>query len=141
MTFCNRPTNEIVYPKNTFLGEHYIVIENDFETLKPSDALVYSHEMILMNADKLQYRSFIFNVAALCHEMIHVYDKQFGDGEELDKLAILTKMDNTSYNEHSHHTHTFLNKQGLAIANGIKVITKMDKKDKILDKEAIKLML
>lgn len=97
--------------------------------------------MILMNADKLKYRSFIFNVAALCHEMIHVYDKWFGDGEDLDKLCILTKMDANSYNEHSHHTHTFIDKQRLAIANNIKVITKMDKKDKVLDKEAIRLML
>lgn len=39
MTFCNKQANEIIYPKNTFLGEHYIVIENDFETLKPSDSL------------------------------------------------------------------------------------------------------
>ena len=35
----------------------------------------------------------------------------------------------------------FVSKQRLAIANNLKVITSMDKKEKVLDKEAIRLML
>ena len=37
--------------------------------------------------------------------------------------------------------NTFVEKQKIALSNNIKVITSMDKKDKILDKEAIKLMV
>ena len=141
MTYCNKSNNEIICAKNTFLGDHYVIIENDFNTLKYSDKLIYSHEIIFLNLDKLKYRSFVMNAAAICHEMIHVYDRQFGDGEGLDKYCILKNLPSYEYNRLSHITETFANKQKLAIANNLNVMTTMNKKDKVLDKETIKLML
>ena len=94
--------------------------------------------MIIMNIDKLKYRSFILNVLSLCHELIHCYDTWFGDGQDLARYCILTKQD---INRFSHRTYTFVEKQKIALSNNIKVITSMDKKDKILDKEAIKLII
>lgn len=141
MTYCNASYNEIIYPKNVFLGDHYVIIENDPDTLKYDDKLNYSHEIVFLNADKLKYRSFIMNIATICHEMIHVYDRQFGDGESLDKLYLMNKISAIRYNDLSHHTITFIDKQKLAIANNVKLITAMDKKEKILDKDAIKLLL
>lgn len=26
ITYCNKSNNEITYPKNTFLGDHYVII-------------------------------------------------------------------------------------------------------------------
>ena len=141
MTYCNKHSNEITYAKNSFLGDHYVIIENDLNTLKYSDKLEYSHEIVFLNLDKLKYRSFIMNAAAICHEMIHVYDRMFGDGEGLDKYCILKRLSSYEYNKLSHTTETFVSKQRLAIANNLKVITSMDKKEKVLDKEAIRLML
>ena len=139
--YCNKLENEITYSKNNFFGEYYNIIENDFNTLKWNDKLDYSHEIVFMNLDKLKYRSFIMNASALCHEMIHVYDKQFGDGEGLDKYCILKHLDSDEYNKLSHNTKTFVDKKELAIANNLNVMTTIDKKDKILDKETINLML
>lgn len=141
MTYCNKLSNEITCPKNSFLGDHYVIIENDFNTLKYTDKLIYSHETVFLNLDRLKYRSFIMNAAVICHEMIHVYDRQFGDGEGLDKYCILKKLPSYKYNELSHITETFVNKQNAAIANNLKVVATMNKKDKLLDKETIKLML
>lgn len=73
--YCNKPFYKIICPKNVFFGDHYIVIENDLNTLKPNDNLIYSHEIIFLNLDKLKYRSFIMNAATLCHELIHTYDR------------------------------------------------------------------
>ena len=75
MEYCDKLENEITYSKNNFFGEFYNIIENDFNALKWTDKLDYSHEIVFMNLDKLKYRSFIMNDSALCHEMIHVYDK------------------------------------------------------------------
>ena len=92
----------------------------------------------MMNSDKLKYRSFILNVASLCHELIHYYDTHFGDGDELTRFCILT---NNDLNEYSHRTLTFIEKQKLANLNYLNVITSMNKADKILDKAAIKRMI
>ena len=141
MKYCNKKENEILYSKNKFLGEFYTIIENDPNTLKWTDKLDYSFEVVFLNLDKLKYRSFIMNAASICHEMIHVYDRQFGDGEGLNKYCMLKKLTSNEYNKLSHMTETFVEKQKLAISNGLKVMTTMDKKDKALDKDAIKLML
>ena len=138
MTYCNKLKQNIIFPKNKFLGTHYVTIENDLDELTPTTPLEYSHKIIMMNLDKLKFRSFIMNAASICHEMIHEYDRQFGDGENVDRYCVATQQDPNKY---SHRTQTFINKQNLAVANNLKVISVMDKKDKILDKEAIKLML
>ena len=75
MTYCNRPKQTIVFPKNKFLGTHYVTIENDIDELTPTTPLEYSHKIIMMNLDKLKFRSFILNAASICHEMIHKYDR------------------------------------------------------------------
>ena len=70
--------------------------------------------------------------------MIHEYDRQFGDGENIDRYCAATHQNPDKY---SHHTQTFINMKNLALANNLKIIDVMDKKDKILDKETINLMM
>ena len=75
MKYCNKLKQNIICPKNKFLGTHYVTIENDIDELTPNTPLEYSHKIIMMNLDKLKFRSFIMNAASLCHELIHEYDR------------------------------------------------------------------
>jgi len=101
MTYCNKLKQNIIFPKNKFLGTHYVTIENDLDELTPTTPLEYSHKIIMMNLDKLKFRSFIMNAASICHEMIHEYDRQFGDGENVDRYCAVTQQDPNKY---SHRT-------------------------------------
>lgn len=45
------------------------------------------------------------NAASICHEMIHTYDQQFGNGEDVDRYCLATGEDPDKY---SHRTSTFI---------------------------------
>lgn len=59
----------------------YINIGDVDESL-PEDkwilSLTYRDHVIYLNSNKCKNRSFIFNTAVLCHEMIHYYDALYG---------------------------------------------------------------
>lgn len=131
-----RKGNKFEIPK-TFFGTHSILYDNDPKTLKLSDELIIHDDVILLNKDHIENKSLIFAIACLCHEMIHYYDRLFGEFCEFVKFTIVTKID-----KNIHNTLTFEDMKNKANNLGINVIQEIpkNKSDEILDKEAIKLL-
>ena len=66
-------------PDNKLLGVYSVILENDIDKINLVDKLILHDDTILMNKDNLNNRTFIFNVASICHEMIHYFDKEYGE--------------------------------------------------------------
>ena len=67
-------------------------------------SLVYRDHAIYLNNNKCKNRSFIFNVAVLCHEMIHYYDALYGQYKKYYQLSYIKKKEFKD-----HKTPTFIN--------------------------------
>ena len=82
-------------------------------------------------------KSLSFLIACLCHEMIHYYDRLFGEYCDFTKYSIITGID-----KNIHNTFTFEDMKDKANNIGIDVIQEIpkNKSDEILDKEAIELL-
>ena len=74
--------------------------------------------IIMLNMDRITKKAnFAFTVACLCHEMIHYYDRLFGEYEELLKYECIHKI---KINTHS--TPTFKNFKNKALTMYLDVI-------------------
>ena len=122
---------------NLFFGTHSILYDNDPETLKMTDELIIYDDVILLNKYFIEDKSLIFAIACLCHEMIHYYDRLFGEYCDFAKFAIITNI-----KKNIHNTMTFENMKDKANELGINVIQEIpkEKNAEILDKEAIALL-
>lgn len=127
-------SNEL--PK-VFFGTHSVLYDNNPATLKWNDELKLHDDVIVLNASHIDGRSIAFLVACMCHEMIHYYDRLFGEYCSFAKYSIITKID-----KDVHNTMTFETKKEEANDLGVNVIQEIPKnKDvEILDKEAIELL-
>ena len=132
----NRKINKNDIP-NLFFGTHSILYDNDPKTLKMTDELIIHDDVILLNKDHIEDKSLIFAIACLCHEMIHYYDRLFGEYCDFAKFTIITNI-----KKNIHNTFTFENMKDKANELGINVIQEIPngKNAEILDKEAIALL-
>ena len=81
--------------------------------------VIIRDDYLMMNFDKFQNNCiFIFTVACICHEMIHVYDRQ--TSKEYHDLAL--KQSQTKKKQDFHKTGVFMNKKKEANDNGINVV-------------------
>lgn len=102
-------------PSNKFYGMFNTIVED--ENLKSlTDKLKYRDDLIILNTSLLNNSNFIFICSTLCHEMIHLYGKIYGEESLCDKYWLLFKI-----NINSHTTPTFkkfkrkINNMGLTI--------------------------
>ena len=132
----NRKMNKNDIP-DLFFGSYAILYDNDPETLKMTDELIIHDDVILLNKDHIEDKSLIFAIACLCHEMIHYYDRLFGEYCDFAKFTIITNI-----KKNIHNTMTFENMKDKANELGINVIQEIPKgkNAEILDKEAIALL-
>ena len=133
----DRKTNKNDIPDLLF-GVHAILYDNDPKTLKMTDELIIHDDVILLNKDQIEDKSLIFAIACLCHEMIHYYDRLFGEYCTFIKFSIVNNM-----KINTHNTLTFEDMKDKANELGITVIQEIPKgkNAEILDKEAIELLL
>jgi len=120
-----------------FFGTHSVILENDKNILKWIDDFDLHDDVILLNKDHIEDKSLIFAIACLCHEMIHYYDRLFGEYCNFVKFAIITNI-----KKNIHNTLTFEDMKDKANKLGINVIQDIpkEKNTEILDKEAIALL-
>lgn len=117
--------------KNIFNGVYSVMIENDLDSIKDESDIVFGRDLLLMNVDKLSHSSFVYIVASVCHEMIHCFDRFFGDYRRLvvDNIEDVDNMD-------VHKSYTFQRYMKRANKMRINVIEKMNKSDVVLDTNA-----
>lgn len=122
---------------SVFYGTYSTLYDNDPLTLKWTDDLKLHDDIILLNSDYIDNRSISFLISCLCHEMIHYYDRLFGEFCDFTKFTIITKI-----KKDKHNTMTFETMKEKANNMGINVIQQIPKnKDaEILDKEGIELL-
>lgn len=60
--------------------------------------LKYRNHILYINLTKCNNKSFIFNVAVLCHEMIHYYDALYGQYKKFQQISYLK---NKPFKDHS----------------------------------------
>ena len=120
-----------------FFGTHTILYDNDPKTLKMTDTLIIHDDIILLNMDHIENKSLVFAIACLCHEMIHYYDRLFGEYCTFTKFSIINNI-----RINTHNTPTFEDMKDKANELGINVIQEIprNKNSKILDREAIELL-
>lgn len=120
------------------IGVHSVLYDNDVENLKMTDVLQLHDDVIILNTDYVQNKSLIFAIASLCHEMIHYYDRLFGEYCTYSKCAIITKS-----KINMHNTPTFENMKDEANNIGINVIQEIPhhKNIDILDAQSIQLLM
>ena len=120
-----------------FFGTHSVILENDKNTLKWTDDLDLHDDVILLNKDHIEDKSLIFAIACLCHEMIHYYDRLFGEYCDFIKYSVITGID-----KNIHNTLTFEDMKDKANELGINVIQEIPKNrsNEVLDKDAIELL-
>lgn len=80
-------------------------------------------DYLMMNFDTLINCIFIFTVACVCHEMIHLYDRQVF--KQYHDLALIQSQ--TKQNQDFHNTNIFKSKMKQANNNGINVVAKIPK--------------
>lgn len=73
----DRETNPNTIPK-LFFGVYSVICDND-KIEKWSDELILHDDVILLNSSYIDSKSISFLIACLCHEMIHYYDRLFGE--------------------------------------------------------------
>lgn len=131
----NRKTKRSKIP-SLFFGVHSVICENDIITSQ-NDKLDLHDDVILLNSNHINGRSISFLVACLCHEMIHYYDRLFGEYCDFIKYTMMTGIE-----VNKHNTATFEIMKEKANDLGVNVIQEIPigKNAKILDKEAIALL-
>ena len=130
----NMKENEI---PDLFFGTHSVLYDNDPKTIKWKDKLILHDDVILLNMNHITNKSLSFLIACLCHEMIHYYDRLFGEYCDFTKFTMITKI-----KKDKHNTMTFETMKEEANNIGIKVIQQIpkDKDAEILYKEGIELL-
>lgn len=107
-------------PVGLFYGVYNVLIDNDICSLKPSDKLLFRDDSIFINMDELSHKSFVFCTATLCHEMIHFYDRIYGEYEMYQKTSLLTQI-----KRDTHLTPTFKRLKMSANNQNLDVISKI----------------
>lgn len=122
---------------NMFFGVHSVLYDNDPIKLKWNDTLILHDDVILLNKKHIGGKSISFLTACLCHEMIHYYDRMFGEYCDFIKYILIT-----GTKKNMHNTMTFETMKDQARDVGINVIQEIqeDKDAEILDKEGIELL-
>lgn len=122
---------------DVFFGVYSVLYDNDPNTLKWSDDLILHDDTILLNSSHTNGRSISFLVACLCHEMIHYYDRLYGEYCNFTKYSMITGI-----KKNKHNTMTFETMKDKANDLGINVIQDIpkDKNAEILDNEGIELL-
>ena len=70
--------NEYTPPPTSIYGMHFAVVLND--VFRYNDPLLFADEEILfLNESNIGNKSFALYASSLCHEMIHYYDRLFGE--------------------------------------------------------------
>ena len=74
-----KPTDaDYMPPPTTIYGMHFAIVLNDIFTY--NDPLIFAdEEIIFLNTSNIGNKSFALCAASLCHEMIHYYDRLFGE--------------------------------------------------------------
>ena len=131
----DRETNPDNIP-NIFFGVHSVICDND-QISNWSESLQLHNDVILLNSNYIDKKSLSFLIACLCHEMIHYYDRLFGEYCDFTKYTLMTGI-----KKDKHNTMTFETMKEEANNLGIKVIQQIpkDKDAEILDKEGIELL-
>ena len=93
------------------------VIVEDEKIKSLNDELEYRDNLIIINKSLLNNSNFIFACSSLCHEMIHLYGKTYGEESLCDKLLLLY---NIKINAHT--TPTFIKMKRKANDMGLTVI-------------------
>ena len=131
----DRETNPNNIP-NIFFGVHSVTCDND-QISNWAESLQLHDDVILLNSSHINGKSLSFLIACLCHEMIHYYDRLFGEYCDFTKYTLITGI-----KKDKHNTMTFETMKEEANNLGIKVIQQIpkDKDIEILDKEGIELL-
>ena len=131
----DRETNPNNIP-NIFFGVHSVICDND-QISNWTESLQLHDDVILLNSSHINGKSLSFLIACLCHEMIHYYDRLFGEYCDFTKYTLITGI-----KKDKHNTMTFETMKEEANNLGIKVIQQIpkDKDAEILDKEGIELL-
>lgn len=103
-------------PPKTIYGMHFAIVLNvEFSYSEP---LIFAdEEIIYLNKSILNGKSFSLHVSSLCHEMIHYYDRLYGEYQNRYKVYFITGED-----PKLHDSPTFNQKMNDANNNYIKVV-------------------
>ena len=113
--------DEYVPPPETIYGMHFAIVLND--TFTYDEPLIFAkEEIIFLNESKIKGTSFSLHLASLCHEMIHYYDRLFGEYKDQYKAFFISKK-----NPKLHNTPTFERKMKEANNNYIDVVKNIPK--------------
>lgn len=78
-------------PSNTFYGMFNTIAED--EKIKSlNDKLEYRDDLIIINTSLVNNSNFMFACSSLCHEMIHLYGRIYGEESLCDKYWLLYKV-------------------------------------------------
>lgn len=115
-------------PENDIFAFYFV----SYDIVHQSKSMNIKNEIIFLNKDNLQHMNFIYAVNVICHEMIHYYDRLFGEYETI--VASEIKKRNS---QNFHYTTTFLTKQRQAYNMRLYIIPYADPaKIEKLNKEA-----
>lgn len=122
--------------ENTFNGVYSVVLDRPLDQIKSEDDVVFCRDLLMMNTNKLSNEVFIYIVASVCHEMIHCYDRFFGDYRRMvaDNIEDLDAMD-------SHDSYVFQRMMKKANKMRLNVIKTMNKPDKLLSANAYNVLI
>lgn len=113
--------DEYIPPPTSIYGMHFAVVLNDIFTY--NDPLVFADEEILfLNKSNIGNKSFALCAATLCHEMIHYYDRLFGEYKDRYKAYFISNK-----KIYLHNTPTFELKMKEANDNYIDVVKSIPK--------------
>ena len=118
--FLRKRDPECHIPDRHMLGMYSVMIEDDFNKITKNSILDLHDDVIVMNLDMLSQKSLIFNIASICHEMIHYYDRCFGEWQEMIKMECILEK-----HIDAHETTTFKRLMRLANSYSLKVIPHM----------------
>lgn len=108
--------DEYVPPPPSIYGMHFAIVLNDIFTY--NDPLIFADEEILfLNESVIGNKSFALYASSLCHEMIHYYDRLFGEYQDKYKAYFISKK-----KPNLHDTPTFEQKMKEANDNYIDVV-------------------
>jgi len=117
-----KPTDaDYISPPTSIYGMHFAIVLNDVFTY--DDPLIFADEEILfLNESNIGNKSFALYASSLCHEMIHYYDRLYGEYKDKYKAYFISKK-----KIDLHNTSTFERKMKEANDNYINVVKNIPK--------------